>query len=160
MAGDHGLGLYQDQHADQEGQKRLRTIQNSRSRLRIGGRGCLRLKTANCWRRAAISNARLCRGCRRARRHQSNGMAMGSIDSLSTRSLRSLANLLISSKNDFFDDLQPEADSGLPSVITTGRGLTWGQDKQWPHTREVSSAGRIVKTPHLGGLHRYERVAA
>jgi len=36
-----------------------------------------------------------------------------------------------------------------------------GLDKQCPHTREVSSAGRIVKIPHLGGLHhRYERVAA
>ena len=36
-----------------------------------------------------------------------------------------------------------------------------GLDKQYPHTREVSSAGRIVKIPHLGGLHhRYERIAA
>jgi transposase InsO family protein len=36
-----------------------------------------------------------------------------------------------------------------------------GLDKQCPHSREISSVGRIVKIPHLGGLHhRYERVAA
>ena len=36
-----------------------------------------------------------------------------------------------------------------------------GLDKQCPRTREVSRAGRIVKIPHVGGLHhRYERVAA
>jgi hypothetical protein len=34
-------------------------------------------------------------------------------------------------------------------------------DKQCPHTRLASSVGRIVKIPHLGGLHhRYERIAA
>jgi hypothetical protein len=36
-----------------------------------------------------------------------------------------------------------------------------GLDKQCPHARQVSSVGRIVKIPHLGGLHhRYERIAA
>jgi hypothetical protein len=36
-----------------------------------------------------------------------------------------------------------------------------GLDKQCPHTRLVSSVGRIVKIPHLGGLHHgYERIAA
>jgi hypothetical protein len=36
-----------------------------------------------------------------------------------------------------------------------------GLDKQCPHTRQVSSVGRIIKIPHLGGLHhRYERIAA
>jgi putative transposase len=36
-----------------------------------------------------------------------------------------------------------------------------GLDKQCPHARQVSSVGRIVKIPQLGGLHhRYERVAA
>jgi hypothetical protein len=35
-----------------------------------------------------------------------------------------------------------------------------GLDKQCPHTRPVSSVGRIVKIPHLGGLHhRYQRGA-
>jgi hypothetical protein len=39
--------------------------------------------------------------------------------------------------------------------------LTVELDKQCPHIREISSAGRIVKIPHIGGLHdRYERVAA
>lgn len=34
-------------------------------------------------------------------------------------------------------------------------------DKQCPFPRSVSSAGRIVKTPQVGGLHhRYERAAA
>jgi hypothetical protein len=36
-----------------------------------------------------------------------------------------------------------------------------GLDKQCPHARQVSSVGRIVKIPQLGGLHhRYERIAA
>jgi putative transposase len=36
-----------------------------------------------------------------------------------------------------------------------------GLKKQCPCTRQVSSVGRIVKIPHLGGLHhRYERIAA
>ena len=36
-----------------------------------------------------------------------------------------------------------------------------GLDKQCPHARQVSSIGKIVKIPHLGGLHhRYERTAA
>jgi hypothetical protein len=36
-----------------------------------------------------------------------------------------------------------------------------GLDKQSPHARQVSIAGRIVKIPHLGGLHhRYKRIAA
>ena len=36
-----------------------------------------------------------------------------------------------------------------------------GLDKQCPHARQVSGVGRIVKIPHLGGLHhRYERIAA
>src|SRR5215471_8554715 len=36
-----------------------------------------------------------------------------------------------------------------------------GLDKQCPHARQVSSGRRIVKIPHLGGLHhRYERIAA
>ena len=36
-----------------------------------------------------------------------------------------------------------------------------GPDKQCPHVRQVSSIGRIVQIPHLGGLHhRYERTAA
>jgi putative transposase len=36
-----------------------------------------------------------------------------------------------------------------------------GLDKQCPFPRRVSSMGRIVELPHLGGLHhRYERVAA
>jgi transposase InsO family protein len=34
-------------------------------------------------------------------------------------------------------------------------------DKQCPFSRSVSSAGRIVKIPQVGGLHhRYERIAA
>jgi hypothetical protein len=37
-------------------------------RIMHGGRGCLRLKAANCCRRAAISNARLRRGSEKARR--------------------------------------------------------------------------------------------
>jgi hypothetical protein len=38
--------------------------------------------------------------------------------------------------------------------------LIW-LDKQCPHARQVSSVGRIVKIPQLGGLHhRYERIAA
>ena len=36
-----------------------------------------------------------------------------------------------------------------------------GLDKQCPYPRQVSSIGRIIAIPHLGGLHhRYERVAA
>ena len=36
-----------------------------------------------------------------------------------------------------------------------------GLDKQCPHARQVSSIGKIVQIPHLGGLHhRYERIAA
>jgi putative transposase len=36
-----------------------------------------------------------------------------------------------------------------------------GLDKQCPCPRQVSSIGRIIAIPHLGGLHhRYERVAA
>jgi hypothetical protein len=36
-----------------------------------------------------------------------------------------------------------------------------GLDKQCPYSRQVSSVGRIVKIPHLSGLHhRYERIAA
>jgi transposase InsO family protein len=36
-----------------------------------------------------------------------------------------------------------------------------GLDKQCPHVRQVSTVGKIVKIPHLGGLHhRYERTAA
>jgi hypothetical protein len=36
-----------------------------------------------------------------------------------------------------------------------------GLDKQCRHIREISSAGRIVKILHFGGLHHhYERVAA
>jgi putative transposase len=36
-----------------------------------------------------------------------------------------------------------------------------GLGKQCPFPREVSSAGRIIKIPQLGGLHhRYERIAA
>ena len=36
-----------------------------------------------------------------------------------------------------------------------------GLDRQCPHARQVSSVGRIVKIPLLGGLHhRYERIAA
>ena len=36
-----------------------------------------------------------------------------------------------------------------------------GLDKQCPFPRQVSSIGRIIAIPQLGGLHhRYERVAA
>ena len=36
-----------------------------------------------------------------------------------------------------------------------------GLDKQCPIPRQVSSIGRIIEIPQLGGLHhRYERVAA
>jgi transposase InsO family protein len=36
-----------------------------------------------------------------------------------------------------------------------------GLDKECPHARQVSSVGKIVKIPQLGGLHhRYERTAA
>ena len=36
-----------------------------------------------------------------------------------------------------------------------------GLDKQCPFPRQVSSAGRVVEIPQLGGLHhRYERIAA
>lgn len=36
-----------------------------------------------------------------------------------------------------------------------------GLDKQCPFPRPVSSRGKIIETPHLGGLHhRYERTAA
>ena len=36
-----------------------------------------------------------------------------------------------------------------------------GLDKQCPFPRQVSSIGRIIEIPHLGGLHhRYERIAA
>src|SRR5712691_386540 len=36
-----------------------------------------------------------------------------------------------------------------------------GLDKQCPYPRQVSSIGRIIEIPHLGGLHhRYERIAA
>jgi hypothetical protein len=36
-----------------------------------------------------------------------------------------------------------------------------GLDKQCPHVRPVSSVGKIVKIPHLAGLHhRYEPTAA
>jgi transposase InsO family protein len=36
-----------------------------------------------------------------------------------------------------------------------------GLDKQCPFPRQVSSSGKIIEIPHLGGLHhRYERVAA
>ena len=36
-----------------------------------------------------------------------------------------------------------------------------GLDQQCPQARQVSSVGRIVKIPHLGGLHhRYERIVA
>jgi hypothetical protein len=36
-----------------------------------------------------------------------------------------------------------------------------GLDKQCPQPRQVSSVGRIVNIPHLGGLHhRYDRFAA
>jgi len=36
-----------------------------------------------------------------------------------------------------------------------------GLEKQCPHARQVSSIGRIVNIPHIGGLHHgYERTAA
>jgi putative transposase len=42
-----------------------------------------------------------------------------------------------------------------------GSRTHWGPDKQYPFPRQVSSIGRIIEIPQLGGLHhRYERVAA
>ena len=52
----------------QSGHQRRSAIQNSRSRCRKRGRGCLRLSTVSCWRRAAASRPRRCRGRKNARK--------------------------------------------------------------------------------------------
>ena len=41
------------------GQSRRSRVQNTRSRIRSRARGCFRLSTPNCWRRARISRPRL-----------------------------------------------------------------------------------------------------
>ena len=85
---------------------------------------------------------------------------MGSTDSLSTRLLRSVANLLISSKNNLLMTYNLKR-TWLAFSHDRGSRIHLAQEEQWPHTRRVSSAGRIVKTLHVGGLHhRDERVPA
>jgi hypothetical protein len=57
--------------------------------------------------------------------------------------------------------MEPAKEQQESACRHDGSRTHLGLDRQSPHARQVSGVGRIVKIPHLGGLHhRYERIAA
>ena len=67
VLGPTGSGLTRIRALAQPEYQRRSAINKSQSRRLSPGRGCFRLKTASCWRRATDSNASMWRGMKKAR---------------------------------------------------------------------------------------------